>query len=222
MGQSRGRNCLKNGKQQEETIRNRLQQLKQEKFDIVCDEKTSGSQITPDITFQLKGNIYKIEIKTKRAFEAGGRAFQYKDEQLIMEDPFFRSLLPKNYVPFEGKIPSFKKGDKSLETWSREKQNFKEERIVLDDLDQVALQQKAQGSSYIQIEGYGLYHTGEDVLDLDVPMFTCKVTLRVRCKQHGKTSLPGSVQASINQNKKQLSKSCYDLDTNLPPKLTVG
>jgi len=56
-----------------------------------------------------------------------------------MEDPFFRSLLPKNYVPFEGKIPSFKKGDKSLETWSREKQNFKEERIVLDDLDQVAL-----------------------------------------------------------------------------------
>jgi hypothetical protein len=222
---SRGGNCLKNGLTYETLIKNTLSQMKLLGFPITC-EATSGAAKTPDIPFIVDNKRYSIEAKRQGAFEAGGKAFQLKDGVLSLpltdDCKLHRELLPADYKPFNGLIPSFKKGDKTVKTWIDEKHNFPEERIACDDTELVAKYYNKQGSHYIQIENYGLYHTGEDVLQLGVPLFKCAVSLRVRCKQHGSSCLPGSVQVSINYDKKTLVKSPYDITQNdkLPPKLT--
>lgn len=228
---SRGGGCLASGLAFESAILERLKGLHYKGEQIVV-KKTSGAARTPDIPILIKNGEEAmslcIEVKNKGAFEAGGKAFQLVGDQLILPDKeefrLHRELLGVDYKPFEGRIPSFKKGDKKVETWIAEKHLFPEERIACEDTQIVANYYRKQGSAYIVVEEYGIYHTGEDILNLKVPMFECKVSLRVRCKQHGSSPLPGSVQVSINYDKKTLKKSPFDLmdDKRLPVAMTVA
>lgn len=84
---------------------------------------------------------------------------------------------------------------------------------------------KSKGVYYIQVEGYGLYHTGNDVFNLDVPLFECKQYLRIRTSKHkkflGNIRIPTDVVGDINYDKKTLIKSIYDLDNKLPINIKV-
>jgi hypothetical protein len=112
-----------------------------------------------------------------------------------MDDEYFKSLIG-DYVPFKGNVPSFVNGDKSFETWVNEKHNFKGEYIPVRD-DAVTQYYANKGSKYIYIESKGMYHTGEDPCKFGVPLFLASTRIRIRCKQHGSSSVPGSVMASL-------------------------
>ena len=173
-------------------------------------EQTAGSTKANDVTITVDGVHHGVEVKTKNAAEGGQHAFQFRDERLVMDDPFFLSLI-NNHVPFEGRIPSFLRGDKTFETWIAEKRNFEGEYISVGD-DAVSRYYANKGSKYIYIQSRGLYHTGEDPCLFGVPEFLCKRTrVRIRCKQHGSSTVPGSVMASL-VFKRPVEKSPFILD----------
>jgi hypothetical protein len=87
----------------------------------------------------------------------------------------------------------------------------------------IAMAYKMKGANYIQVMGYGLYHTGKDTCGFGVPKFECQQRVRVRCKRHGRNesekSIPTSVVASLRPILSTLAKSPFSLDawSKLPP-----
>lgn len=142
-------------------------------------------------------------------------AFQLPDQAVL------RRFVPPDLRLWDGKIPSFLTGDKSPDTWLAEKPLFKG--IYIDALPSaVADYYRAKGTLYIQIEGRGLYHTGEDVMGWGVPKFEPSCRVRIRLKQHGSGSVPQDCQACFTYDGKSLPPSPYDfMDlTRLPPGFT--
>lgn len=86
--------------------------------------------------------------------------------------------------------------------------------------DTIAKAYLAKGVHYIQIEDYGLYHTGKDVCEFGVPIFDCMQRLRVRCKRHGLRCkvtghhIPTSVTAALRPVFKTLERSPISIDKN--------
>jgi hypothetical protein len=78
----------------------------------------------------------------------------------------------------------------------------------------------SKNTYYIQIENIGLFHTGEDILALDVPFFSCKTKLRIRSTKHKKNGIPTDITAAMQFDRKSLIKSLYNFETNLPSKFT--
>jgi len=179
-----------NGKNCEVRVRNMFRQRGIDTLD-----QTAGSTNAQDVVLVVRGQRYGVEVKSKNASEGGQKMFQYVEDRLVLDDEFFSSLIG-DYVPFKGKVPSFLKGDKTIETWIVEKGMFKGEYVSVED-DAVTRYYAKKGSSYIFIESKGLYHTGEDPCEFGVPEFRGVTRMRIRCKQHGKSSVPGSVMASL-------------------------
>jgi hypothetical protein len=169
-------------------------------------DQTAGSTNAHDVVIVHNGQQYGVEVKSKNASEGGQKMFQFRDDRLHLDDEYFTSLIG-DYVPFNGKVPSFFKGDKSFETWITEKHLFKGEYIPVGN-DAVTMYYSNKGSKYIYIETKGLYHTGEDPCAFGVPLFLANTRVRIRCKQHGKSSVPGSVMASL-VFKHSTEKSCF-------------
>ena len=188
---------------------------------INCETNTAGNNHGVDINFYIADTKYGIECKNKGSFEGGGKAFKLIDGKLVIpsEDLLFYDLL-KDHIPFAGKIPCFKlfPGDKSklLETWLPEKDQFKNYYLEIADSSIIAKYYQNKGANYIQVEDLGLYHTGSDPLNLEVPLFECKIKIRIRCKQHRSDPLPSSIQASLTFIRKSITKSPFDLMGNLP------
>jgi hypothetical protein len=210
---SRGGSSLKSGSQYEKSTYTFLQTVPH----ITCRNSTASAGHGVDIQFTYREQTVGIELKNKGGFEAGGRVMRLHDDKLCLdskpETVLFQSLLG-DYVPFSGRIPSFLRGDKTFPTWLEEAHLFRDETLVIRDESTTASYYANKGCSYIQIENYGLYHTGIDVLELGVPFFVCKAKLRIRCKRHGSNSMPSSVQASIVYDKKSITKSPFLLTTH--------
>jgi hypothetical protein len=198
------------GKKYEILVRNAFRQR-----GIEALEQTAGSTRAPDVIIVVNGKQYGVEVKSETTGEGGQKTFKFRDGRLVMEDPFFASFIG-NYVPFEGRIPSFLLGDKTLETWSDEKSHFEDKYIPSIGDDAVARYYANKGSNYIYIESKGLYHTGEDPCLFGVPEFLCKETrVRIRCKRHStnrKTQTHySSVMAALDY-KHPVEKSSFMLD----------
>jgi hypothetical protein len=166
-----------------------------------------------DFLVQWRGKEIGIEAKNFGTSEGGQRAFSLQDGKLVIPDlarnRIHRACLPTDFVPFEGRIPSFKKGDLTRETWDKERHLFRDEHIRCSPTA-IADYYRMKGSSYIQIQDMGLYHTGVDVCGWGVPLFKCATRMRIRCKTH-KGIVPTTVQAALNYNKDRLEKSPYCL-----------
>ena len=182
-----------NGKRLEIKVRDELRQKGH-----VMLEKTAGSTNECDLVLLHEGQHIGIEVKSQKTTEGGQKKFTFRDGHLMMDDPFFSSLLG-THVPFQGRVPSFLKGDKSIDTWIKEKSMFKGEYISVPN-DSVARYYADKGSSYMYIENKGFFHTGHDPCGWNVPMFLSPTRIRIRCKQHGSSSVPGSVMASLVYN----------------------
>jgi hypothetical protein len=82
---------------------------------------------------------------------------------------------------------------------------------------------RAKGCYYIQIDGYGLFHLGEDICNFGVPEFIIDQQIRIRTKVHSRKTANGFASLSVMaacqpKNIKQLVKSPYSLDDiNLLP-----
>lgn len=175
-----------------------------------------------DFLIQWRGKTIGLEAKNFGTSEGGQRAFALQDGKLVIPDisrnRIHRACLPKDFNPFEGRIPSFKKGDLNRETWDKERELFRDQHIRCSPTA-IAEYYRMKGSSYIQIQGMGLYHTGIDVCGWGVPLFKCPTRMRIRCKTH-KGNVPTTVQAALNYNKDRLEKSPYCLiEGRLPSSL---
>ena len=162
----------------------------------------AGSSNRPDVTIIRGDTKVSFEAKSGNATEAGQQKVPLVNGHLEFN----------NEIIWEGKVPAFLKGDKTKETWLAEKLIFGTKYIPIEDLSIVSKYYKEKGTSYIQVQHKGLYHTGEDVLDLDVPLFEADTKWRVRCKQHTGSSVPGSVMASLVFDRDTLKKSNKNLE----------
>jgi len=165
--------------------------------------ETAGSSNRPDVTVVLPGGgRVCIELKNRRACEGGQRSLKVSGDHLEIDGE----------ILWEGKVPAFLCGDTSVDKWQAEKASFKG-RYFPRDVHAVGTFYREKGSAYIQVQGKGLYHTGEDPLGLGVPRFAADTKLRVRCKQFGRTSIPSAVMTSLVFARKTLAPSTLDLET---------
>lgn len=95
---------------------------------------------------------------------------------------------------------------------------YRDQYIDVDD-DCIQKYYRKKGNAYIQVEGYGLYHLGEDSAGYGVPEFRVQQRMRVRVKTHSKTSF--SVTCAFQPvNIRELVPSPYSLDD--PEKIPNG
>lgn len=215
----RGRSCLENGVQYEKKIADSLSKLQYNGILLQVRATTAGASKESDVQFSIGDRVYGIEIKDKKAFEGGQKRMIPSENGLgIPEDCLHKECLGSS-IPFQGRIPSFLKGDKRPEQWAAEKHLFMDEYIGVDS-KKVAEYYRQKGESYIQVEGKGLYHLGDDVLGFGVPAFVCDTQLRIRCKCHKSTPMQRSIMTSFIYKKETLKPSPFDLITNPPPSFT--
>lgn len=208
-----GANGPRNGSRYEHEIANHLSHLNA--------RVDGGSGHGNDIEFLLPDHSM-CSLETKHnSDEFGGKTFRLVNERLELPDSVIKTFISEDYVPFGGRIPSFLRGDRTVATWENEKHLFKDEYLDLVNLNGPADYYISKGAHYIQVKGRGLYHTGEDILNLGVPFFRPNVVkIRIRAKRHhGKGVPPTSVQASFNVKLRDLERSDYDIETNIPPRL---
>lgn len=188
--------AARQGKKYENVIREILEGLGEKVLE------TAGSSRRPDVTIIRGDTRVSIEAKSGNATEAGQEKVSLINGQLQF----------RNEIVWEGRVPSFLKGDKTKETWLSEKMNFETKYIPIEDRTVVSKYYKDKGSAYIQVQHKGLYHTGEDILNLGVPLFEAVTKWRLRCKQHTGSSVPGSVMASLVFDRDSLKKSNKNLE----------
>ena len=196
------------GQAYERIVAARLATLNFNHIPIQVGEVTAGAGHSNDVSCTILDTLIGIECKTKGGFEGGGRVMKLVGGKLsVVEDGIIKTLLD-GYVPFEGCVPSFLKGDSTLDTWKVEKDLFKDEYINAPSYA-IAEYYRLKGSQYIQIEGKGFYHTGIDVLNLGLPLFETQTRLRIRTSKHinRKTGVPRDVTIALCMNNRLLKKS---------------
>jgi hypothetical protein len=220
MTKTRGAAAAKSGFEYEREVHAFLQTLIWKGETVRLSDPAGANKHAHDIT--MLNNGMTLEAKTSGATEGGGCTMSLKEGVFqLPEQSVLRSFFPPNFSPWNGKVPSFLTGDKSEATWLAEKDSFRGIYIPASP-SAVADYYRAKGTMYMQIEGRGLYHTGEDALGWGVPKFEPECRVRIRLKQHHSGSVPQDCQACFNYNGKTLPPSPYDLldPTRLPPGFT--
>lgn len=205
---SRGKNSLRSGMQWEARCAERLRSLYYRGTPILVNA-TAGGGHGQDIPSIIAGNPIDWEAKNNGAFEGGGTTLYEEGGRLVLpaSAPLLRTLWGE-HVPW-GRIPA--KGE-----------------MIADDYidvpaDSVAHYYRQKGTVYILVEGKGIYHTGTDVLELGVPLFTVEgIRLRTRVTKHMKNGLPTDISAALVFPRKNLRPSNYCLFDRLPPGFTLA
>jgi len=204
------------GQAYERIVAARLATLNFNNIPIRVSQVTAGAGHSDDVSCTISDTLIGIECKTKGGFEGGGRVMKLVEGKLsVVEGGIIKTLLG-DYVPFEGRIPSFLQGDSLFDTWKSEKDLFKDEYINAPSYA-IAEYYRLKGSQYIQIEGKGFYHTGIDILELGVPLFETQTKLRIRTSKHinRKTGVPRDVTIALCMNNRLLNKSPICIMTQL-------
>ena len=203
---SRGKNCFSSGKAYQHHIYETLSSMTNKVIEV------DGAKSGPDIVLYVKDQYIGLEVKNKGGFEGGSAKMTYQGDRLRFgEDTIHRQLLGDQVI-YEGRNLPYYEGKTGSTDYDEVKHIFDKEISKEVSNDTMAMYYKKTGVHYIQIEGYGLYHTGYDVLQLQVPFFTCEQRLRIRTSKHKKNGVPTDVVGDINYNKKTLSKSPITID----------
>lgn len=213
---SRGKNCFSSGKSYQHHIYETLSSMTCQPHHVV---EVDGAKSGPDIVLHVKDQCIGLEVKNKGGFEGGSAKMTYQGDRLrFTEDTIHHQLLGDQLV-YDGKNLPYYEGKTESTDYNEVKHIFDKEISKGVPCDTMANYYKKTGVHYIQIEGYGLYHTGNDILHLEVPFFACEQRLRIRTSKHKKNGVPTDVVGDINYNKKTLSKSPFDIERTLPLKL---
>jgi hypothetical protein len=177
---------------------------------------TAGSTTGDDIRFEIFDRVIGLECKTKGGFEGGGTKMTLVDGKLSVKQDGLLKTLFGDYIPYGGRIPSFMVGDRSPQTWQTEKDMFGDVYIDVPNYS-VSDYYRIKGSSYIQVEGKGLYHTGLDILELGVPLFDVQTKLRLRTSKHinRKTGVPTDITLALVFKRNSLRSSNLCLVTRV-------
>ena len=211
---SRGKNCFSSGKSYQHHIYETLSRVTMGHPHQV--EEVDGAKSGPDIVLRINDQCVGWEVKNKGGFEGGSAKMTYQQDRLrFAEDTLHHQLLGDQLV-YDGKNLPYYEGKTDATDYEAVKHIFHKELSKEVPCDTMAMYYRNTGVHYIQIEGYGLYHTGHDILQLQVPFFACEQRLRIRTSKHKKNGVPTDVVGDINYNKKTLSKSPFDIDRTLP------
>jgi len=132
---------------------------------------------------------------------------------------------------FGGKTPTFLERPVTYSEWTDIKKSTPEfkDYYIPCGANTISQLYKAKGCQYIQVDGKGLYHTGEDTCDFGVPYFECPQRIRIRLKVHTRKNKKGnmclSVMAAAQPIKlKELVASKFSLDAaaKLPSSLAAA
>jgi hypothetical protein len=220
---SRGKNSFKHGNLYEQHICDKLKTLSYKHAPITV-HSAAGSTAAPDIrtTVQVDGTPVNVcfEIKNGGAFEGGCAKFVPTPAGMKIEKECIHKSILGDTIVYDGHILPWCEGKRTMEDWEGVKHIFGHDVYMDAAADAIARYYKEKGVYYIQIENMGLYHTGEDILELGVPMFACKVMVRIRSSKHKKKGIPTDITAGLQFERTSLQRSPYDLDTQLPPCLT--
>lgn len=187
---------------------------------------TAGSnRHVNDLRLPWKGQLVDVEAKRTIRAEFGQRRAEVVDGLLSVPHPLFQECLAHAEL-FEGRIPPFllRRGI-TFPEWDMVSLSFADEQYHAPS-DIISRYYASKQNHYIQVNGYGLYHTGNDICGFGVPYFQCPSWVRVRCKRHGKKcpltgkDIPTSVMASF-WVKTPPAASPYSLDdpAKFPPGL---
>jgi len=205
---SRGKNCLRNGVKYETSCFDVLNRRVYNNLPIQA-HKTAGSKNEVDIVCTAGEQVFGIEIKNKGAFEGGSKKLVETEHGMGIKDECIHKYVIGNNTLYDGRIFS-----------KKEHEYFKKD-LYIDALPRTISEYYfKKGSQYIQIERLGLYHTGEDILNLGVPLFTCENTrLRIRSTKHRYTD----ITAALQFDRKKIVKSPYSIDGTgeFPPPLKI-
>jgi hypothetical protein len=196
---------------------------------LPCD--LGGCSAKQDIVLNCKrwGDV-NVEVKSKNVpdwiqcsiIPVVRRKIRWTSKQKSYQPPkvinMFERTINKYHI-FNGHIPSFLVHNKPTThaEWQQEAHNFKDAYYCIPS-NSIARAYNLRGVHYIQVKGHGLFHTGKDVCDFGVPLFSCNQRLRIRCKRHGKKcsvtgkNIPSSVMASFRPILSTLGKSSVSLD----------
>jgi hypothetical protein len=186
--------------------------------------EVEGAKAGKDIVLklpQLSELNNGIETKNGGAFEGGCKKMIYNniDKRLeIAEESIHKTILGDSII-YEGMNLPWYEGKKSMEEWDKVKSIFNKDIYLAANNDAISKYYREGGVAYIQIENRGLYHTGEDPLNIGVPYFECEIKLRIRSTKHKKNGICTDVTAALQYNKRQLVKSQFSLDGILPPSM---
>ena len=209
---SRGKNCFSSGKSYQHHIYETLSSMTNKVIEV------DGAKSGPDIVLHIKDLCIGWEVKNKGGFEGGSAKMTYQGDRLRFGEDTLHHQLLGDQVVYEGKNLPYYEGKTESTDYDVVKHIFDKEISKGVPCDTMSTYYKNTGVHYIQIEGYGLYHTGHDILHLQVPFFTCEQRLRIRTSKHKKNGVPTDVVGDINYNKKTLSKSPFDIEHTLPLK----
>ncbi len=215
---SRGKNCFKSGIQYQHSIYEKLKHITLNNEPCLVEE-VKGAKDGPDIVLYHKDLKIGFEIKRKTAFEGGSKKMSYNGKRLIFQDGSLHDYLLSDRSIYNGLNLPYYESKKTLADYLPVKDIFDEDIYIDITNDTMATYYKRTGVYYIQIEGRGLYHTGDDILKLGVPLFQCNQRLRIRTSKHKKKGVPTDVVGDINYDKKSLVKSHFDLDHHIPTML---
>lgn len=228
---NRGALCSRSGLRYETQIAQFSRGLSFQGHPVSCsDPAGSGSGNDLTLTVMLDGTTREIGLEAKRPTPDW---MQVKlSHQPSSGDWVVATDLPRSKIPsscrdyyrqlfgtrqfWDGKLPSFTQGDITWEQWSQERSNFPDQYLECPE-DTIRNLYRRKGCHYIQIDGKGLYHLGDDPLGLGVPSFSCPQRLRIRCKIHDKKNSRGYANLSVTMatqpiSLSQLADSSYSLD----------
>lgn len=213
---SRGGNCFRSGKEYQHSISEILSSRTICGQPIIVEE-VEGAKSGPDIVVQYQEQRIGWEVKNKGAFEGGSQKMTYRGDRLAFADDTLHQQLLGDEIIYDGKNLPYYEGKTTLDDYEPLKHIFDKEISKDVPSETMAKYYQRTGVHYLQIEGYGIYHTGVDPLHLEVPFFTCEQRLRIRSSKHKKKGVPTDIVGDINYNKKTVKKSPYDLNHVLPP-----
>lgn len=211
----RGKNSFKSGNAYEQKIHNILSNIliNNQRYSI---QPIAGSKSGSDIKITGSKGCIGFEVKTKGAFEGGCKKLYYENNKLSIIDDCIHKEIIGDKILYNGMNLPWYEEKRTIEDWNIVKEIFKKDIYLTADNEAVSRYYKNLGTHYIQIQNYGLYHTGEDVLELGVPYFTCNITLRIRVTKHMKNGIPTDVTGALQFDKCSLEKSKYNLENVLP------
>ena len=130
---------------------------------------------------------------------------------------------------YGGNIPPFLERQIGYDEWieikTKSNNIWKDHYIDIADTT-IAEMYNIKGCSYIQVSGYGLYHTGKDICDFGVPKFQIPQQIRIRTKLHRRETKNGYCDLSVMcacqpKDIRRLKHSPFSLDNiyRLPSQL---